>query len=207
MTRAGLILVMVLATMGIGYPAVTPMPIKLLWNASASAPIGLYTIDVDGPFDATDLVAVDAPEPLSAFMAERGYLPRGVPLLKRVLGVSGQTVCRSNLTIAVDGVEVGKALERDRVGRDLPAWQGCRRIQTGEVFLMNWQVRDSLDGRYFGLTSTDRIIGHAVPLWTDEDSNGRFEWRADALTGRTRRISPINQPTNQKETDHAQSHL
>ncbi len=53
-----------------------------------------------------------------------------------------------------------------------------RRIQTGEVFLMNWQVRDSLDGRYFGLTSTDRIIGHAVPLWTDEGGNGRFEWRA-----------------------------
>ena len=109
MTRAGLVLVMALATMGVGYPALTPMPIKLLWNASASAPIGLYTIDFDGPFDVTDLVAVDAPEPLAAFMAERGYLPRGVPLLKRVLGVSGQTVCRSNLTITVDGVEMGKA--------------------------------------------------------------------------------------------------
>lgn len=80
-------------------------------------------------------------------MAERGYLPKGVPLLKRVLGVSGQTVCRANLTITVDGVEMGKALQRDRIGRNLPAWQGCRRIQTGEVFLMNWQVRDSLDGR------------------------------------------------------------
>ena len=68
--------------------------------------------------------------------------------------------------------------DRDRLGRQPPIWQGCRRIQTGEVFLMNWQVRDSLDGRYFGLTSTDRIIGHAVPLWTDEGGNGRFEWRA-----------------------------
>ena len=72
MTRAGLFLVMALATTGIGYPALTPMPIKFLWNASASAPIGFYTIDVDGPFDVTDLVAVDAPEPLSTFMAERG---------------------------------------------------------------------------------------------------------------------------------------
>jgi type IV secretory pathway protease TraF len=91
---------------------------------------------------------------------------------------SGQTVCRSGRTITVDGIEMGTALERDRIGRELPAWQGCRRIQTGEVFLMNWQVRDSLDGRYFGLTSTDQIIGHAVPLWTDEDGRGRFEWRA-----------------------------
>ena len=111
MTRAGLILVMTLATMGIGYPALTPMPIKLMWNASASAPIGLYTIDFDGPFDVTDLVAIDAPEPLATFMAERGYLPKGVPLLKRVLGVSGQTVCRIGRTITVDGIEMGAALE------------------------------------------------------------------------------------------------
>ena len=178
MTRPGLFLVMALATIGVGYPALPPMPTKLMWNASASAPIGFYTIDFDGPFEVTDLVAVDAPEPLATFLATRGYLPSGVPLLKRVLGVSGQTVCRSSLTITVDGVEVGAALEEDRIGRDLPVWQGCRRIHTGEVFLMNWQVRDSLDGRYFGLTSTDQIIGHAVPLWTDEEGDGRFEWRA-----------------------------
>ena len=178
MTRAGLFLVMALATTGISYPARTPMPIKLLWNASAIAPIGFYTIDVDGPFDVTDLIAVDAPEPLATFMAERGYLPKGIPLLKRILGVSGQTVCRSNLSVTIDGVAMGDALPRDRAGRDLPVWQGCRRIPTGEVFLMNWQVRDSLDGRYFGLTSTDQIIGRAVPLWTDEDGTGRFESRA-----------------------------
>ncbi|MFN5040046.1 MAG: S26 family signal peptidase [Bradyrhizobium sp.] len=178
MTRAGLLLVTALATIGVGYPAFTAMPIKLLWNASPSAPIGFYTIDFDGPFEVTDLVAVDAPEPLATFLAERGYLPKGIPLLKRILGVSGQTVCRIGRTIAVDGIEMGAALERDRIGRELPVWEGCRRIHTGEVYLMNWQVRDSLDGRYFGLTSTDQIIGHAVPLWTDEEGDGRFEWRA-----------------------------
>ncbi|ESZ69217.1 S26 family signal peptidase [Mesorhizobium sp. L103C105A0] len=178
MTRAGIILASVLATMGIGYPGLTLMPTKLIWNASGSAPIGFYTIDFHGPFEVTDLVAVDAPEPLAAFLADRGYLPKGVPLLKHILGVSGQRVCRSKLTITVDGIEAGAALERDRAGRDLPVWQGCRRIPTGEVFLMNWQVRDSLDGRYFGLLSTKQIIGRAVPLWTDEDGNGLFEWRA-----------------------------
>ena len=180
MTRAGLILVMALGTMGIGYPALTPMPIKLLWNASASAPIGLYTIDFDGPFDVTDLVVVDAPEPLAAFMAEHGYLPKGVPLLKRVLGVSRQTVCRSNLTITVDGVEMGEALERDRVGRSMPVWQGCRTVAHGELFLMNSGVRDSFDGRYFGPLPAAVVIGRAIPLWTDEEGDGRFIWRAPA---------------------------
>ena len=178
MMRFGLIFTTALAAMGVYYPALVPMPIKLIWNASASAPIGFYTIDRGGPFDIGDLVAVDAPEPLMAFLVERGYLTKGVPLLKRIRGVPGQIVCRSNLAVTVDGVEVGAALERDRAGRDLPAWQGCRRILTGAVFLLNGQVRDSLDGRYFGLTSTDQIIGRAVPLWTDEDGDGRFEWRA-----------------------------
>jgi type IV secretory pathway protease TraF len=43
---------------------------------------------------------------------------------------------------------------------------------------MNAQVRDSLDGRYFGPISASSIIGRAVPLWTDEDGTGRYEWRA-----------------------------
>lgn len=178
MSRAGIILASVVATMGVGYPTLSPMPTKLIWNASASAPIGFYTIDVDEPFEVTDLIAVKVPEPLSTFLADRHYLPKGVPLLKHILAVAGQIVCRSNLTIAVDGLEAGVALHRDRSGRDLPVWQGCRRIPTGEVFLMNRQVRDSLDGRYFGLISTSQIIGRAVPLWTDEDGTGHFEWRA-----------------------------
>lgn len=178
MTRLGLLAWTALATIGVGYPGLTPMSIKLIWNASASAPIGLYEIDVDGQFEVTDLVAIDAPEPLATFLAERGYLPKGVPLMKRVLAVSGQTVCRTRLTITVDGVDMGRALDRDRAGRALPVWQGCKRIQTGEFFAMNWQVEDSLDGRYFGLLSTDQIIGRAAPLWTDEEGDGRFKWRA-----------------------------
>ena len=154
------------------------MPIKLMWNASASAPIGLYTIDFDGPFDVTDLVAVDAPEPLAAFMVERGYIARGVPLLKRVLGLPGQRVCRLRSTITVNGIEMGEALERDSLGRDLPVWQGCRVIGDDQLFLMNWEVRDSLDGRYFGPIPAAFVIGRAVPLWTDEEGVGRYEWRA-----------------------------
>ena len=76
------------------------------------------------------------------------------------------------------GVEMGEALERDRIGRDLPVWEGCRVIGDGEIFLMNGQVRDSLDGRYFGPIPANSIIGRALPLWTDEEGDGRYQWRA-----------------------------
>ena len=41
--------------------------------------------------EVTDLVVVDAAEPVATFLAERGYLPTGVPLMKRVLALPGQT--------------------------------------------------------------------------------------------------------------------
>ncbi len=141
-----------------------------VWNASESVPIGLYRLQSTGRLFVTELVAVEPPEPLATFLADGRYLPHGIPMLKRVLALPRQTVCRDHFTITVDKVEVGEARERDSRGRPLPIWQGCRVVADGEVFLMNWQSADSLDGRYFGVLPTTAIIGRAEPLWTDEES-------------------------------------
>lgn len=178
MTRFGYVMTTYFTVMligGLSFIHITP---RLIWNASASTPIGLYSLDRPPRLEVTDLVAMDAPEPLASFLADRGYLARGVPLMKRVAGLPGHQVCRVGTRITVNGVAMGEALDRDRLGRDLPVWQGCQRIAEGEIFLMNWSVEDSLDGRYFGPISERSIIGRAIPLWTDEDGDGRFEWRA-----------------------------
>jgi type IV secretory pathway protease TraF len=60
----------------------------------------------------------------------------------------------------------------------LPVWRGCRRIAAGEVFLMNGNVPDSLDGRYFGPLAVSAVIGRARPVWTDPNGDGRFTWAA-----------------------------
>ena len=166
------------ATSAIAISTWVDTPTKLIWNASASTPIGFYSVEATGHLEVTDLVAIDAPEPIASFLATRGYLPRDTPLLKRVLGLPGQTVCRSGPLITIDGVEMGTALERDLFGRALADWQGCRVVAKDDVFLMNWDVHDSLDGRYFGPIPASSVIGRAVPLWTDEDGEGRFEWQA-----------------------------
>jgi conjugative transfer signal peptidase TraF len=116
----------------------------------------------------TDLVAVQPPDLLAAFLDLNGYLPIGVPMLKRVLALPGQTVCRNGLSIAVDGIDVGEAHERDGRGRPLPVWHGCQIIADGDLFVMNWQSADSLDSRYFGPLPASAVIGRAVPVWTDE---------------------------------------
>jgi conjugative transfer signal peptidase TraF len=148
--------------------AIRPAP-RYIWNASESVPIGLYRLRPTGRLAVTQLVAVEPPEPLATFLADRRYLPRGIPLLKRVLALPGQTVCRDQLAITVDKIEMGTARAHDRSGHPLPVWQGCHVIADGEVFLMNWRSADSLDRRYFGALPASAIIGTAEPLWTGEE--------------------------------------
>jgi type IV secretory pathway protease TraF len=79
-----------------------------------------------GRLAVTELMAVRPPEPLATFLDLNGYLPIGVPMLKRVLALPGQTVCRKGRTISVDG----HALSRDSRGRRLSVWQRCHAVET-----------------------------------------------------------------------------
>jgi conjugative transfer signal peptidase TraF len=158
-TGAGLLIV---STIGEASPL-------YIWNASNSIPTGLYRVQLATTLSVTELVAIRPPDLLAVFLDLNGYLPIGVPMLKRVLALPGQTVCRNGVSISVDGIDVGQAQDRDRQGRPLPVWHGCQVIAEDDVFVMNWQSADSLDGRYFGPLPTSAVIGTAVPVWTSEE--------------------------------------
>ena len=169
MNRAAVLLTVCAATVAVVLPIwLHPVP-RLIWNASASVPIGLYSVQPEGALHLDNLVVVSPPEPLASFLADRGYLPKGVPLLKHIAALPGQIVCRIDRTITVDGKALGEAFLRDRRGRALPVWHGCGAVQPGAVFLMNPQVEDSLDGRYFGVLPAAAIVGQAEPLWTEKE--------------------------------------
>jgi conjugative transfer signal peptidase TraF len=170
MTRFGWIMTTCFATLLVGVPALCrPIP-KLLWNASASVPIGLYLVSSAGTLHVGELVVVKPPEALAEFLAERGYLAIGVPLLKHILALPGQTVCRAGRTITVDGRMMGRALELDHAGRSLPSWVGCGIVADDEVFFMNWRSEYSFHGRYFGPLPASTIVGRADPLWIQKDN-------------------------------------
>lgn len=145
-----------------------PSPIYI-WNASESVPAGLYRLRTASTHYVSELVAIHPPEQLATYLDRNGYLPTGIPMLKRVLALPGQTVCRNGSAIAVDGIAMGEARERDRHGGALPVWEGCRVVGEGQLFLMNWRSANSLDGRYFGMMPATAIIGCAVPVWTKDD--------------------------------------
>lgn len=153
-----------------------PLP-RVVWNASASAPIGLYSIlpDTDPPLGA--LVAVAPPQRIGRWMAARGYLGENVPLLKHVAAKAGQRVCRIGGTVTVDGQPVTLALTHDRLARPLPVWRGCRTLEADELLLLNPAHPDSLDGRYFGPLPTATVLGRAIPILTRDTPEAPLIWR------------------------------
>ena len=138
---------------------------RLLFNTTASAPEGLYWV-TPGHYAVGDLVAVRPPPPLAMWMAQRGYLPANVPLLKVFAAGPGRQVCGTNDGLLVDGRRLARAKEKDRLGRPLSAYRGCKAIAADEVLIVNERAPDSLDSRYFGPIPAKGVIGRARPIWT-----------------------------------------
>ena len=97
MTRFGCVMTTYFSVMVfIGSAFVHPAP-RLIWNASASTPTGLYAVRPTGELHAPNWSPSCRRSRSPASSADGGYLPRGVPLMKRVLALPGQTVCRAGL--------------------------------------------------------------------------------------------------------------
>jgi len=143
--------------------ALPPAP-RLVWNASASAPIGLYAVAPGIAAQPGDMVVARLPEPYRRLAATRRYVPLNVPLVKRVAATAGDEICALGRQIFVNGQPVAERLDVDRAGRPMPQWSGCRRLRGGQRFLL-MDAFASFDGRYFGVTEGVDIVGKAQLLW------------------------------------------
>lgn len=143
---------------------VQPRP-RLIWNASASVPVGLYWLRDNRDLKRGDLVLVWLPDAVRTLAAERAYLPLNTPAIKRVAALANDIVCVRNGIVTINGRVVAKTLLVDHAGRPLTIWRGCGELEPGQVFLLNDASPASFDGRYFGPTSRRDIIGKLVTLW------------------------------------------
>ena len=139
-----------------------PAPI-LVWNATASAPQGLYFVIDRAPL-LGDFVLVTPSADVVILNDDRAYLPADTPLIKRVAALSGEEICREGERISINGAVVAAALAIDSQGRAMPRWEACFALGDGEIFLLNDHPK-SLDGRYFGATRADDVQGVAKLIW------------------------------------------
>jgi conjugative transfer signal peptidase TraF len=141
-----------------------PLP-RLIWNASASAPIGLYGVAPGASMARGDMVIAQTPLALRALAARRHYIPANVPLVKRAMGVPGDRICAVGTVITRNGRLLAARRMSDVQRRQLPWWTGCQTLGEGTLFLLMADAPDSFDGRYFGPTQAADVIGKATPLW------------------------------------------
>lgn len=160
----GMVALVGAAMVALAAPLVLDPAPRLVWNASASAPIGLWRIRPGAPIRVGDHVLAEPPPAARRLAAQRHYLPANVPMIKAVAAVSGDKVCAAGAWITVNDRPVALRQAADKKGRKLPWWSGCARLPGGAVLLLN-PAPDSFDGRYFGPVGKGAIIGRATPLW------------------------------------------
>lgn len=166
MKRAIVILCMDIGLAALLMPLAIPNRVQIVYNPSDSVPRGWYRI---GPADflhVGSIVLARLPAPAAVLAAQRGYLPAGIPLLKRIGAVAPQRACVDGTSVRVDDVAVAAVMGADGRGRPLSAWSQCRRLARGELFLLSSMNPASFDSRYFGPILASSVIGSAQPIWT-----------------------------------------
>lgn len=139
-------------------------PVLFVWNATASAPVGLYRLRAQEPARRGDMVIAWTPAPARELAARRHYLPANVPLVKHLAAAAGDRVCAAGRTISINGRPVAVRQAYDAAGRPMPWWMGCRKLRENEYFLL-MDSASSFDGRYFGVSRNGDVLGLAELLW------------------------------------------
>jgi conjugative transfer signal peptidase TraF len=150
--------------LALGVTIVCPPLPRLVWNASASAPLGLYAVSLGAAVTRGDMTIARIPARWRDLAARRRYIPVNVPLVKRVAAVAGDRVCAIRGRVRINGRAVAVQHRVDGRGRIMPRWHGCLTLSGGAVFLL-MDAPDSFDGRYFGPTAPGDVIGKARLLW------------------------------------------
>lgn len=145
-----------LFTLGCASLIAARAPAAALVNESPSLPKGLYVRAFDPAPERGSIVAVPQPASVRAYLGHLG-MPREVLLIKRVAATAGDQVCAVDDHIVLPG-RIVPVRRQDRQGVKLPAWDGCRRLSPGELFLLG-DTLSSFDSRYFGPVHDDRVEG------------------------------------------------
>lgn len=164
--RRGVVLFTVLGIAALAWPSVHTPVARIVYNPSDSVPPGWYRIGPPYSLHVDSIVLASLPADAATLAAQRGYLPLHIPLLKRIGAMAPQLVCIEKHIVRIDGVAEAVARTVDGRGRPLSAWQHCRRLHDGELFLLSATNPASFDSRYFGPVAVSTVIGSAQPLWT-----------------------------------------
>lgn len=127
-------------------------------NETPSMQKGLYVRTGDAQkLKRGAIVAMPMPKAARDYLVDKLGYPSDTLLIKRVVGMPGDIVCRKSSILIVSGQKL-QAKDQDTRGNALPNWQGCQQLSKNEVFLLG-DHPGSFDSRYFGPVSRKDLSG------------------------------------------------
>jgi signal peptidase I len=141
---------------------------SIIVNSTPSIDIGFYLLS-HGNIDPVkgDYVAFIPESKEAKYAYNMGWLRPNSPYLKRVSAVANDVVCVNEKGVFVNDIKLGAITIKDRNNIVLPrAINGCVIVSNNHFLPLGDGVRNSYDGRYYGLVRVEAITGKISKLWT-----------------------------------------
>lgn len=141
----------------------------LLINISESMPKGLYFLsDIKKEeLKVGDIILFTCPSNIEKYVYGRKYLPKRIPLLKRIAGVKGTIFFMNDGYFYINNKKVARIKSHDKQLLELPVFytQEIQEVQEN-YFIVLGDHENSFDSRYFGEISLNLVKKKAKPVWT-----------------------------------------
>lgn len=138
--------------------------IGLSIQLSASMPKGIYFITPIKNIDRGDVVIFKPPSAIDTFLIQQKWVPRSGVLLKTVMAVPGDYVCKKNHWVWLDRKKTAYVFEYYEPHKKLPNIPFCGALNPDQYLLMSVLNNKSFDGRYFGIINRTNLIGRAYRI-------------------------------------------
>ena len=164
-------------------------------NFTHSAPVGVYRVlpvQYGGELSRGELVELCAPDlPLIRLLQQRGFIEEGscadthvIPFLKPVAAVAGDVV---NIQHGRDAMVNGAIVPNTVALSNIPAWaDGTYIVAPGTIWVFSSYSSGSLDSRYFGPVSLNRVDGKASPVLVSGNVTAMTPWQLQLANKKVR---------------------
>jgi len=134
------------------------------YQVSRSMPQGFYFIKPVHQLKRGDSVIFHPPTATLTFLVQQGLVPKNGILMKNVMAIPGDYVCKKNHEIWINHRYIAPVYTHGLHHQFLPSNPFCQTLAANQYLLMSTHITHSFDGRYFGSISKTQIIGQAIKV-------------------------------------------
>lgn len=140
-------------------------PKVLIYNHTASVPVGWYIVIPSNNYHAGDYVVFKVPHDIQSLAVNRGWMKENDTMLKIIGAVEGDTYRaeKDSKRFLINEKYIGEIFLHDKDGRSLPTHFGEFVVGRDEFLPISYHPF-SFDGRYFGCVSVKNIKYKVIPI-------------------------------------------